>query len=95
MRRLEFLNITANPIDAQIVGPAGRHAVLKEVARDLALPLTDVLPNDPVAMAQAMQAQGQAQAQANGQGQNAPAPSGAPGNPTAGIARPMANRPGQ
>jgi len=45
MRRLEFLNATANPIDMQIVGIEGRAAVLREVAKGLSLPADDVVPS--------------------------------------------------
>ena len=42
MRRMEFLQITMNPTDFQLVGPKGRLAILKEIARDVALPLQDI-----------------------------------------------------
>lgn len=35
MRALEFLQVTANPIDAQLLGPEGRIHLLKEVATNL------------------------------------------------------------
>jgi len=41
MRRLEFLQITNNPIDQQLVGVEGRFNILKEVARDLGMPTAD------------------------------------------------------
>jgi hypothetical protein len=41
MRRLEFLQLTNNPIDQQLVGVEGRFNLLKEVARDLAMPTAD------------------------------------------------------
>lgn len=43
MRRLEFLQITNNPIDQQLVGVEGRFNILKEVARDLGMPTADSL----------------------------------------------------
>lgn len=43
MRRLEFLNITNNPMDGQLLGPQGRGNILKEVAKDLGLPSDQVM----------------------------------------------------
>lgn len=37
MRRNEFLQITANPIDLEIIGKNGRASILREVAKDLNL----------------------------------------------------------
>jgi hypothetical protein len=45
LRRNEFLNITANPLDSQIVGTAGRAEVLREVARDLELDVNRIVPS--------------------------------------------------
>jgi hypothetical protein len=45
LRRNEFLNITANPLDSQIVGQAGRAEVLREVARDLELDVNRIVPS--------------------------------------------------
>lgn len=47
MRKLEFLQITNNPIDQALVGPVGRFNVLKDVAKDLGMPISDILPNKP------------------------------------------------
>jgi hypothetical protein len=44
LRRNEFLNITANPVDTQIIGPAGRAEVLREVARGLELDTNRIVP---------------------------------------------------
>lgn len=46
VRRVEFLQATANPIDSQIVGPKGRAAILREVARGLAMPVDDIVPTN-------------------------------------------------
>lgn len=46
VRRVEFLQATANPIDAQIVGPKGRAAILREVAKGLAMPVDNIVPTD-------------------------------------------------
>lgn len=46
VRRVEFLQATANPIDAEIVGIPGRAAILREVAKGLAMPVDDIVPTD-------------------------------------------------
>jgi hypothetical protein len=68
-RRLQFLTLTANPIDAPIIGPKHRAALLRETAAAMDLPVNDVVPTDDeidqsmAQNAQAMQAQqGQLQA---------------------------------
>jgi len=69
-RQLEFLSITANPVDAQIIGVKGRTAVLRSVANTIGLPGEEIVP-DPDQQAQiqaAMQAQQQAEAGAQAQG---------------------------
>lgn len=45
MRRIEFLNATANPIDVEIVGRDGRAAILREVAKGLQMPVDDIIPS--------------------------------------------------
>lgn len=45
MRRLEFLQMTANPIDMQIVGMKGRAAVLESISEDLGLPYEQIVPD--------------------------------------------------
>lgn len=44
-RQLEFLQATANPIDAQIVGPKGRAAILRSVASTIGMPGEEVVPS--------------------------------------------------
>lgn len=44
-KQLQFLQITANPIDAPIVGEVGRARVLRAVASNMGLP-DDVVPSD-------------------------------------------------
>jgi hypothetical protein len=44
--RTQFLAMTANPIDMQIVGIGGRRAVLKEVIKALDMPVDDILGSD-------------------------------------------------
>ena len=58
-RSLEFLQITGNPIDMQIMGPRGRATVLREVANGIGLEGEDIVPPDEEikAMAAAQQQQ--------------------------------------
>lgn len=63
-RQQEFLQMTANPIDMQIIGPNGRAQVLRSVAKTLGLPGEDIVPSDD----QLKQQQQQAQALAAQQG---------------------------
>jgi hypothetical protein len=77
-RQLEFLQITANPLDAQIVGPKGRAAVLRSVSQTIGLDSASIVPTDDeinkmqeaAAGAQAGMAQAAAQAQGGQQGSN-------------------------
>lgn len=45
-RQLEFLQVTANPIDAQIVGPRGRAAILRAVSETIGLDGQEIVPSD-------------------------------------------------
>jgi len=45
VRRIEFLNATANPIDAEIIGKDGRAAILREIAKGLQMPADEVVPS--------------------------------------------------
>ena len=45
VRRIEFLNATANPIDAEIMGREGRSAILREIAKSLQMPAEEVIPS--------------------------------------------------
>ncbi len=54
MRKLEFLQITNNPVDLNIVGAEGRYHLLRDVAKDLGMPIDNVLPNKPPAPNAAM-----------------------------------------
>lgn len=74
MRQLEFLQITANPLDAQIVGVPGRAKVLRSVANEIGLDGEGIVPPDDELIAQQRQALEQAAGQA--QGGQAPAPGG-------------------
>lgn len=44
-RRIEFLQATANPIDAEIVGREGRAVILREVAKSLQMPDEEIVPS--------------------------------------------------
>lgn len=45
VRRIEFLNATANQIDMEIMGKDGRAAVLREVVKGLQMPADDIIPS--------------------------------------------------
>jgi hypothetical protein len=62
-RQLEFLQITGNPVDMQIIGPAGRAEVLRSVADTLGMHGAKIVPSDKDLQAQARQAQLLAQQQ--------------------------------
>lgn len=81
MRRLEFLQITGNPMDAQIVGPTGRASILRALAQDLGLPEESIVPTDEEikAVQQGIEAQQKAAAQAQGDQPPAPGSGGGSG----------------
>lgn len=45
IRRIEFLNATANPVDLEILGKEGRATILREVAKGLQMPVDDIIPS--------------------------------------------------
>ncbi len=57
VRRVEFLNATANPIDFQIMGLDGRANILRQVAKTLQMPEEEIVPSRT--KLQIMQQQGQ------------------------------------
>lgn len=76
-RQLEFLQITANPIDSQIVGPKGRANILRSVAQTIGLDGQEIVPTeDQLDAMQKQQAEAaqmmMAQAGAKAQGDQAP-----------------------
>lgn len=79
-RQLEFLQITANPIDLQIIGPRGRANVLRAVSSTIGLQGEDIVPSDDQLEAQQKQAAEQA-AQQGAPGHMQQPPEG--GQPTA------------
>ena len=62
-RQLEFLQLTANPIDMQIIGPMGRAQVLRSVADKLGLPGENIVPSEEQLQAQQKAAAAMAAAQ--------------------------------
>ena len=80
MRQMEFLQATGNPVDMQLVGLAGRKAILSELARGTGLPVDTVITGGTGGLqnAQQMAAQGQS-AQAPGMPNQQP--QGAGGQP--------------
>ena len=82
-RQLEFLQLTANPIDMQIMGTEGRSEVLRAIADDLGMPVDRIVPDAEMLaerQKQMLEAQ-KAQAVATGDGEksvqggtNQPAP---------------------
>jgi hypothetical protein len=49
VRQLEFLQLTGNPIDMQIIGPQGRAAILREVAETLGMDHEQIVPDEAMA----------------------------------------------
>jgi hypothetical protein len=45
-RQLEYLQITANPVDMQIIGPKGRAPILRAVAQGIGLDGEKIVPSD-------------------------------------------------
>lgn len=62
-RQLEFLQITANPIDSQIVGPKGRAAILRNVATTIGMNGEEIVPSEEQLEAMQKAAAGMAAAQ--------------------------------
>jgi hypothetical protein len=78
IRRIEFLNATANPIDIEILGREGRATILREVAKGLQMPVEDVVPSREKA---GYQERMQSRAMALAAAQQGQAPEGTPQNP--------------
>lgn len=79
LRRSEFLAATVNPIDSQLMGPAGRGYLLKEQAKGLELDSDRIVPGAAAAQQQTMAPPG-------------PQGPGVPGTPGAGA---LPGQPGQ
>jgi hypothetical protein len=54
MRRMEFLQATNNPMDAIIIDPPRRAAILRETAKSLDMPVEDVVPSKEEMVEKAM-----------------------------------------
>jgi hypothetical protein len=78
VRQLEFLQVTANPIDTQIMGVKGRATVLRSVSETIGLPGADIVPSDDMLdqMQQQHDQQAATAAQGNPQGDPGEAPPG-------------------
>jgi hypothetical protein len=72
IRRNEFLQATANPIDSQIVGQAGRAEILREVAKGLEMDTSRIVPSR-----EELEARSQMQAPMGAPGQGQPPAPGA------------------
>lgn len=98
MRRIEFLNLTNNPVDQQLVGAEGRYHLLREVARDLGMPVADTLAMSESQIDQVQQAMNMAMMQqlAGGgpNGNQVPPPKEGGQAPTQGAVRGPDNNPG-
>lgn len=85
LRRNEFLMATANPLDSAILGAQGRASILREQAKDLEIPVDDLIPpRHQILVQQAIQQALQSgqmlgSGRANQPGVNAPAPTMGPG----------------
>jgi len=88
-RQLEFLQMTANPIDMSIIGPKGRAKVLKAVSTEIGLPGAEIVPTDE----EMDQKEKQQQVMAAMQGQQGQ-PGSPPGAPPQPGAPPGAGPPG-
>lgn len=82
LRRIEFLNATANPVDMEIVGKEGRSSILREVAKSLQMPVDEIIPTREKGQYQERMA---AQFGAT-QSQQAPTPTQPDGSPKGGMA---------
>jgi hypothetical protein len=80
MRQLEFLQMTNNPVDMQLMGVEGRASLLRELSKNIGMDHTKVIPDSETIkqrqQAQQQQAQQQAvmQGAAQAQGGQAPTP---------------------
>ena len=89
LRRIEFLNATANPVDMEIVGKEGRSSILREVAKSLQMPVDEIIPTREKGRYQERMA---AQFGAT-QSQQAPTPTQPDGSPKGGMtANTVSNR---
>lgn len=85
VRRIEFLNATANPFDMEIMGIEGRAAVLREVSKGLQMPTDEIVPSREKAMVRTQSAAAQQAQQPQQQQQALPAPTDPSGAPKGGM----------
>ena len=90
IRRNEFLQTTANPVDLQIIGPTGRAYLLREVAKTLQMDTDKLVPTtEQIEFRQekqmAQQMQQQMQMQQGMPQQQAPTTLDSAGNPAGGV----------
>ena len=78
LRRIEFLNATANPVDLEIIGKDGRANILREIAKGLQMAGDDVVPSREKS---GYQGRIQSRAMAVAAQQQAQAPQGTPAQP--------------
>jgi hypothetical protein len=79
-RQLELLQVTANPVDMQIIGPKGRAALLRAVTQNVGIPGDEIVPSDEEIEGQVAAAKAQA-AQQGIPGHAMGPPDGAGGGP--------------
>jgi hypothetical protein len=75
-RQVEFLQVTANPIDMSIIGPKGRAAVLRSVSNTIGMPGDEIVPSKDELEQQQQQAAQVAMAQGAAGHQQVPGPGG-------------------
>jgi hypothetical protein len=93
-RQMEFLQVTANPIDLSIIGPKGRANVLRSVASTIGMEGQEIVPSEEALDAQQKMAQENAAAQGvpgHAQGPPQPPGGGGPGGPAAAPPGPPSN----
>jgi hypothetical protein len=85
IRRIEFLNATANPFDIEIIGKDGRAAILREVAKGLQMPVEEVVPSREKSVFNQQQAALAMASMPQQPQQGAPAETGSAGEPKGGM----------
>lgn len=85
LRRVEFLNATANQFDIEILGKNGRAAILREIAKGLQMPVDEVVPSR-----EKMSFLGKQQAAAEASAPQQPQTLDPAGNPAGGAAATVA-----
>lgn len=94
-RQLEFLQLTANPIDMQIIGPKGRASVLRSVSQGIGLNGDEIVPSTDQMEAQQNQAEQMAALQGMpGASMTPPPPAGGEGGQRKAAGPPPAGRGG-